>query len=701
MLLLTLAVAALAGEWPSIDEVLRTGAEAHADAAVVIGIENYPFLTSVPHAQRDAEAFRNYLVYTRGTPLRSVHVLIGASAEQMRSEVQAAASEVGDGGILWIYFAGHGGGDPQTSERLLIGDTAKQDAASFRAGAVPVSELEGMALASGQDVVFITDACYNGLGRDGAQHGKQRFAVPSYALDGVPKLTRWFAAGPSELANPLEPVSHGAFTYFAIGALRGWADGELGESDGQVTLDEADAYVTRSLAEVGKREQHPQLDDGGPGVLSRGKNLESGPDLRALVSELAAPSRRDPGSPSFVVDVDVDAALKEKGCREQGEATAVRRQKERLADGVAAQATLAVQTWVGLEEQSRKCAQLDTATRIKCGEKVSEFIEWANALQVVEAASFETVGTDCGDLQIPVAATASAVAVSSVAEARTLLSILQADPPGNSVAVFPDGRLTVDFLDVGEGDAILIHSPLGKNILIDGGPSNSEVVAHLAARGVQSLELVVATHPHAGSIGGLHSVVDSLDVELFVDNGVSHTSRTYKTLREAVHRGGTAYRAVKKGTSLPLDSGIALEVLHPGDQLLTGTRSDLNSNSVVLRMTYGSACFLFVGDAETPTEKQMIENGVDSCDVLKVAHAGGKYSTSKAWLEAINPKLAVVSVGTGNRYGHPSPEALDRLQSAGAAIHRTDLHGSVRLETDGKQIIVSPDSGRGAVVDAR
>jgi len=282
-----IAAAAFGTEWQPIDAPLRTGVTSPNDAAVVIGNEDYPFLTGVPYAKRDAEAFRNTLVYTRGVPLRRVRVLLGASNNQIRAEVAAAAAEVGDDGVLWIYFAGHGGGDPQTGERLLIGDTAKQDAASFLAGAVSVSELETLALTGQGEVVFVTDACYNGLGRDGSQHGNQRFAVPSYAVTEAPRLTSWYAAGPTELAGPLAPVQHGAFTYFVVGALRGWADGELGQRDGRVTLSEADAYVMRSLAEVGERSQTPQLQTGGLQTLIAADNLELAPDLLGVVAPVA------------------------------------------------------------------------------------------------------------------------------------------------------------------------------------------------------------------------------------------------------------------------------------------------------------------------------------------------------------------------------------------------------------------------------
>ncbi len=261
VLALGLTSDALAGKWADIDEPLRTEATAPADAAVVVGLENYPFLTDVPYAARDAEAFKRWLVYTRGVPVRHVHHLEGASAQRILQAVEEAASEVGMGGTLWFYFAGHGAAHPETGERLLVGDTAKTSEVDFLAGSLQVADIHHAAQSSGVQVVLVLDACYNGFGRDGSQLVDSRFAVPLY----IPKpldfgSVEWTAAGPSELAGVLNQTKHGAFTYFVVGALRGWADGELGDTpDGIVTLEEAAAYVDRALDEAGYRNQNPAI----------------------------------------------------------------------------------------------------------------------------------------------------------------------------------------------------------------------------------------------------------------------------------------------------------------------------------------------------------------------------------------------------------------------------------------------------------
>lgn len=415
-----LAGMAIGADWPDVDQPLRTGAAAGDDAAVVIGIENYPFLTDVPYAARDAEAFSEYLVYTRGVPLRRIQSLEGGDRDQMEDALEKAAADVGKDGVLWVYFAGHGGGDPATGERLLVGDTAKADGAAFARGSISVEEVKRIATAGAAEVVLVVDACYNGLGRGGEQLGKQRFAVPSYVVDAHPQVTEWFAAGPTELANPLEAVQHGVFTYFMVGALRGWADGELGAADGKVTLEEAEAYVKRSLKEVGQRGQTPSLVPGGLQVLTVGDGLEEAPDLASLVHGSA--SSGGGNKPNFGVNVDVDAALKSQACAQDAQVRGLADREKRLADKVSVAVEDAEATWVKLKEQSLKCGRLqDAAVRQTCREKVESYVDWADALVVEEPAGFEVVDTECGERKVAVPAERREVATSAD-DARAFLA---------------------------------------------------------------------------------------------------------------------------------------------------------------------------------------------------------------------------------------------------------------------------------------
>lgn len=244
------------------------------------------------------------------------------------------------------------------------------------------------------------------------------------------------------------------------------------------------------------------------------------------------------------------------------------------------------------------------------------------------------------------------------------------------------GELTVEVLDVGQGDAILITTPAGKRVLIDAGTRRSPVPAMLKRRGIEELNLVIATHAHADHIGSMARVLRQVPPKLYGDQGMPHTTATYTKVMEAVEAQEIRYLTLRTGRVFNLDDDARIEILGPTEPLLTGTRSDLNSNSVVARLTHGDTCFLFTGDAEDPTEHRLLQEGVGPCDVLKVAHHGSAHSTSRAWLEAVRPELAVISVGAENRYGHPDEGTLLRLEKAGARVLRTDLMGTIRLVSD-------------------
>lgn len=250
------------------------------------------------------------------------------------------------------------------------------------------------------------------------------------------------------------------------------------------------------------------------------------------------------------------------------------------------------------------------------------------------------------------------------------------------------GKMRVEVLDVGQGDGILITSPGGKRVLIDASIKSADVVGLLRSRGVKTLDLVVATHPHADHIGGLQDVFEAFPVKLYTDSGQAHTTQTYIDLMAAIEARGIAYRPAQRGQSYSLDDGIRIEVLSPPESALSGTRSDLNSNSVVMRLTHGKTCFLFTGDSEEPTEALLLQGGLGHCAVLKVAHHGSNHSTTDSFLRELKPQVALISCGVANRYKHPGDETLVRLASAGVQVYRTDLMGTLVVESDGTDIVV-------------
>ena len=246
----------------------------------------------------------------------------------------------------------------------------------------------------------------------------------------------------------------------------------------------------------------------------------------------------------------------------------------------------------------------------------------------------------------------------------------------------PAAQLRVDFIDVGQGDATLIEAD-GTAILVDGGDASASATVedYLQAQGSQDIDLMVATHPHADHIGGLIDVLAHYGVHEIWTNGDTSGSQTYGDFALAVvqeQAAGATLREVTRGYTAEFD-GLNISVLHPPS--LTG---DTNEDSLVLRLTCGMVDILLVGDATTDSEANMLaeEGLLTDVEVLKVGHHGSNTSTSDAFLTAVTPEDAVISVGAGNTYGHPHQQTLDRLAARGVTVYRTDEDGTVTLTSD-------------------
>ena len=239
--------------------------------------------------------------------------------------------------------------------------------------------------------------------------------------------------------------------------------------------------------------------------------------------------------------------------------------------------------------------------------------------------------------------------------------------------------LQVHFIDVGQGDSILID--FGQNeMLIDGGEKSPGVTNYINSYIEGPLEVIVATHPHADHIGGLIEVLDDFSVKEIWLNGDSSTSKTYKEFMVAVNlEGANIYRA-KEGGLISLGN-LNFTILNPPSSLF----NDANNNSIVLRLKYGDTAFLFAGDAEQGAEAAMLTTGDElQADILKAGHHCSKTSSSGAFLSAVKPKEAICMVGKNNRYGHPHQETLTNLKEIGTNVYRTDINGTVTASTDGK-----------------
>ncbi|MDR7420228.1 MAG: DNA internalization-related competence protein ComEC/Rec2 [Armatimonadota bacterium] len=262
-------------------------------------------------------------------------------------------------------------------------------------------------------------------------------------------------------------------------------------------------------------------------------------------------------------------------------------------------------------------------------------------------------------------------------------------------AARPPTMLVVTVLDVGQGDAILIQSPSGHVVLVDGGGEvgaertvwdvgRMRVVPALRRAGVRRIDVVVFSHPHEDHVGGLPAVVENFPVGLVLDPGVPHPSPSYTRLLRLVEAGRIPYRTARAGMTLDLGAGVALAILHPPEPIPLLDGDPVHAGGVIGRLTRGAAAMLLTGDAEAAAEQYLIERGAPlHSGVLKVGHHGSRTSTTPALLRAVRPRYAVISVGADNTFGHPHPATLAALEVAGAEVLRTDLDGAVRFSSDG------------------
>lgn len=259
-----------------------------------------------------------------------------------------------------------------------------------------------------------------------------------------------------------------------------------------------------------------------------------------------------------------------------------------------------------------------------------------------------------------------------------------------AVLSLPDGRLHVAVLDVGQGDAILITTPEGRQILIDGGPTATNLTWRLGQEMAfwdHSLDVVINTHPDADHLAGLPPLLGRYQVGQVLTPDVGSTSDLYHEWELQLAEAHLTPVIGQAGMELSLGQGITATLLNPGP---ASTGEDAaNNHSVVLRLEMGRISFLLPGDIEEPIERNLVfQQAPLTATVLKSAHHGSKTSSSEMFLEAVNPQIAVISVGKDNDFGHPSPEVLERYAEHGITVFRTDEQGTVEFSTDGERLWV-------------
>jgi competence protein ComEC len=243
------------------------------------------------------------------------------------------------------------------------------------------------------------------------------------------------------------------------------------------------------------------------------------------------------------------------------------------------------------------------------------------------------------------------------------------------------GNISIYYIDVGQGDSTLIILPNNKTLLIDAGTldGGKKVLSELALLNISRIDAMVATHPDSDHIGGLEQTVKSLDVKEFLDNCQSCDTKTCERLSDTLQKTAVLQGCIGQGDRLALQEGIEIAVLNPPKTLFEKD----NDNSIVLKINYRKASFIFMGDCEKECEQGMIESRQTlDADILRVGHHGSHSSTSQEFLSKVRPDYAIISVGE-NSFGHPHEETLQVLSSEGITVLRTDLSGTIHIDTDG------------------
>ncbi|TVR34501.1 MAG: MBL fold metallo-hydrolase [Nitriliruptor sp.] len=252
-----------------------------------------------------------------------------------------------------------------------------------------------------------------------------------------------------------------------------------------------------------------------------------------------------------------------------------------------------------------------------------------------------------------------------------------------------NGSLEVHYLDVGQADATLfIHDEV--TVLIDTGDwQRSDVTGYLDALGVDRLDLLVVTHPHADHIGQFDEVMAAVEVDEVWWSGSVTTTQTFERAVAALEESTAAYEEPRAGQSTTLGP-LLFEIVNPPDDV---DLDDLHDASLSFRISYGEVRFLFTGDAEASTEQRMVDTAGEQldADILQLGHHGSSTSTTAPFLDAVGPQVAIYSASEGNQYGHPHDEVIERVQGAEIELYGTPVNGTVTVTTDGSDWDISPE----------
>ena len=255
-------------------------------------------------------------------------------------------------------------------------------------------------------------------------------------------------------------------------------------------------------------------------------------------------------------------------------------------------------------------------------------------------------------------------------------------------------NLQIYFLDVRQGDASVIISSSGQVVMIDSGPDEKLILNYLKNLNISQIDLLIATHAHNDHITGMDKIIAKYRPKAFIDSGIPHTTITYQKMITAIGNYNINYY---KGTSRKINLGsLTFNILPPANPIIK--ESELNNNSIVIRLDFKDFSCLFTGDIEKEREGQLLNESRNNLkvDILKIAHHGSYSGSSPPFIKAVNPETSIISCGKDNQYGHPHQETLTLLQNLGINIYRTDLNGTILVETNGKdyQVFTEKESIR-------
>ncbi len=255
-----------------------------------------------------------------------------------------------------------------------------------------------------------------------------------------------------------------------------------------------------------------------------------------------------------------------------------------------------------------------------------------------------------------------------------------------------DGQLMIQVIDVGQGDAILIRGS-EQTVLVDTGdvPAREKLVAYLKSQGISTIDKVIITHPHADHLGGMAAIMDNFTVKQVYDSGQTTTTALYRNYLTAVQKKNIPFAVVQAGMQIDIGGGAVLKVFAPAKPFITN--SELNNNSIVMKLVYGNFSMLLTGDAEHESEERMVNNyGSElKSTVLKSGHHGSNTSSSLPFMKAVAPEAAIISVGAGNDYHHPHPSTIKRYNELKIPIYRTDIDGTITVKSDGRSYNINKE----------